>query len=103
MPRKIEFEPLGPPAGVRRQWQVQSTSFSANYKKNLRVDPVSASGLTMEGKEMCRKLSQILNELKRRYDRRQIRKILSRVDAIPMLDDRSADEILGYDEHGLPC
>lgn len=32
----------------------------------------------------------------------QIRKILQRVDALPTLDDRSADEILGYDEHGLP-
>ena len=28
--------------------------------------------------------------------------ILERVWALPVLDDRSADEILGYDENGLP-
>jgi len=28
--------------------------------------------------------------------------ILHRVDALPNLDDRSEDEILGYDENGLP-
>jgi len=32
----------------------------------------------------------------------QIDDILRRVDALPTLDSRSADEILGYDEHGLP-
>lgn len=33
---------------------------------------------------------------------RQIEDILQRVDVMPTLDDRSADEILGYDDHGLP-
>jgi antitoxin VapB len=33
---------------------------------------------------------------------RQIDDILQRVDSMPTLDPRSADEILGYDEHGLP-
>ncbi len=28
--------------------------------------------------------------------------ILDRIDRMPRLDDRSADEILGYDENGLP-
>jgi antitoxin VapB len=30
------------------------------------------------------------------------RAALRRVDALPVLDDRAADEILGYDENGLP-
>ena len=30
------------------------------------------------------------------------RAVLRRVDALPVLDDRPAAEILGYDEHGLP-
>jgi antitoxin VapB len=30
------------------------------------------------------------------------RVVLRRMDALPVLDDRAADEILGYDEHGLP-
>lgn len=33
---------------------------------------------------------------------RQIDDILQRVDAMPIQDHRSPDEILGYDEHGLP-
>jgi len=31
-----------------------------------------------------------------------VEEILRRVDALPTLDERSEDEILGYDEHGLP-
>ena len=30
------------------------------------------------------------------------RAVLRRLDALPELDERPADEILGYDEHGLP-
>ena len=33
---------------------------------------------------------------------RLARAALRRVDALPVLDGRSPDEILGYDEHGLP-
>jgi antitoxin VapB len=32
----------------------------------------------------------------------QVEELLRRVDALPTLDSRSADEILGYDEHGTP-
>jgi len=32
----------------------------------------------------------------------QLEDILRRVDQLPTLDSRTADEILGYDEHGLP-
>jgi antitoxin VapB len=32
----------------------------------------------------------------------QIDDLLRRVDALPRLDSRSEDEILGYDENGLP-
>jgi antitoxin VapB len=32
----------------------------------------------------------------------QLGEILRRVDELPILDPRAADEILGYDEHGLP-
>lgn len=42
---------------------------------------------------------------RRRHGRsleRQVEDILRRVDALPTLDYRSPDEILGYDEHGLP-
>jgi antitoxin VapB len=32
----------------------------------------------------------------------QLEEILHRVDQLPILDTRNPDEILGYDEHGLP-
>ncbi len=32
----------------------------------------------------------------------QVEDLLRRVDALPTLDTRPEDEILGYDEHGMP-
>lgn len=32
----------------------------------------------------------------------EVKTIVDRFASRPVLDDRSADEILGYDEHGLP-
>ena len=32
----------------------------------------------------------------------QLEDILRRVDQLPILDPRAADEVLNYDEHGLP-
>jgi antitoxin VapB len=32
----------------------------------------------------------------------QLEDILQRVDQLPILDSRTPEEILGYDEHGLP-
>lgn len=37
-----------------------------------------------------------------RKGRHDIGKILRRVDKLPVLDSRSADEIIGYDENGVP-
>jgi antitoxin VapB len=55
----------------------------------------------------------IQNALKERWERLksrrpsrvlsgQIEDLLRRVDALPTLDSRSANEILGYDQHGMP-
>jgi antitoxin VapB len=33
---------------------------------------------------------------------KQLREISSRFDSLPVLDDREPDEIIGYDEYGLP-
>lgn len=35
--------------------------------------------------------------------REDIRRIQERVASLPVLDDRTPDEIVGYDEHGLPA
>jgi len=35
-------------------------------------------------------------------DRTRIDQIVAQFAAIPVVDDRSPDELIGYDEHGLP-
>lgn len=51
-------------------------------------------------------LEERLGRLKRRRKSRllesQIEDLLRRVDALPSLDSRSEDEILGYDKDGIP-
>jgi antitoxin VapB len=37
-----------------------------------------------------------------RVVKNQIEDLLRRVDALPTLDSRPVDEVLGYDEHGTP-
>ena len=37
-----------------------------------------------------------------RFDDATVRAIIARVSALPILDDRSADDIIGYDEFGVP-
>lgn len=55
----------------------------------------------------------VLNALRERLSREEVRRrapslrreleaIRKRCSSLPVLDARSADEILGYDEHGLP-
>ena len=51
-------------------------------------------------------LEERLERLKRRRDEESLRRdldaILARFHALPVLDTRSEDEILGYDDNGLP-
>lgn len=51
-------------------------------------------------------LEERLERLKRQRKNQillgQLREILHRVDQLPVLDPRSPDEIIGYDENGLP-
>jgi antitoxin VapB len=39
---------------------------------------------------------------KGRIDRKKLAELLAYFDSLPVDDPRSADEIIGYDEHGLP-
>jgi antitoxin VapB len=62
------------------------------------------------GESMTRAITTALEERLQRIERRRTpaeklalaRAIVRRVDALPVLDDRPVDEILAYDEHGLP-
>ena len=38
----------------------------------------------------------------RTFDDARVQAIIARVAALPVLDDRTPDEIIGYDEDGLP-
>lgn len=40
--------------------------------------------------------------VRRPFDETKVRQIIKRVSALPVLDDRSPDDIIGYDEHGVP-
>lgn len=43
-----------------------------------------------------------LSPRRRATDMNKVRAILARVDALPVRDKRTADEIIGYDEFGAP-
>jgi antitoxin VapB len=39
---------------------------------------------------------------RRPFDKAKVKAIIARVAGLPILNERSADEIIGYDEHGVP-
>jgi antitoxin VapB len=53
-------------------------------------------------KALEERLERLRNERRSQILASQLEEILLRVDQLPVLDSRSPDEILGYDEHGLP-
>ena len=48
------------------------------------------------------RLARLRGRSKRRRLRDELREIAQRCAQLPSLDERSADEILGYDERGVP-
>jgi len=65
----------------------------------------SKTGESLTGaieKALRERLERLKQERRRQIIRAQLEEILDRVDRLPILDSRSPDEILGYDEHGLP-
>ena len=48
------------------------------------------------------RLARLKGRRRRRPLRDELREIARRCAALPTLDDRSADEIVGYNERGLP-
>ncbi len=53
-------------------------------------------------KALEERLERLRNQRRGHILASQLEEILRRVDHLPVLDERAADEILGYDEHGLP-
>jgi antitoxin VapB len=48
------------------------------------------------------RLERLRRKSRSRLKREKLNDILRRIDALPDLDRRPADEILGYDDRGLP-
>lgn len=48
------------------------------------------------------RLARLKQQRRSQVLRNHLDEILQRVDQLPVLDSRTPDEILGYDEHGLP-
>jgi antitoxin VapB len=48
------------------------------------------------------RLTRVRNERGKRRLADELEEIAKHYESLPLLDDRSADEIIGYDENGLP-
>jgi antitoxin VapB len=53
-------------------------------------------------KALEERLERLKSQRKSQIVLDQLRDILQRVDRLPILDRRTPEEIVGYDEHGLP-
>jgi antitoxin VapB len=78
--------------------------------KNLDVERLareiaSKTGESLTGaiqKALEERLERLKREQRRSVSLNQLEDILRRVDQLAVLDSRSPDEILGYNDHGLP-
>jgi antitoxin VapB len=78
--------------------------------KNMEADRLAREIAKRTGESLTGAIQKALEErLDRLKQQRrsqilasQLEEILRCVDQLPILDSRSPDEILGYDEHGLP-
>lgn len=78
--------------------------------KSLSVERLAREVAAKTGESMTGAIQTALEERLERLKTKkrqhvivtQLEDILRRVDQLPVLDSRSADEILGYDDHGLP-
>ena len=79
--------------------------------KDERTDHLAREVAKQTGKSLTQAIRTALEELLQRLSGKRItttRKekllvILRRVDSLPRKNDLTEDDILGYDEHGIPC
>ena len=78
--------------------------------KNIEVERLARELAEKTGESLTGAIQTALQERSERLKRQrkgqillsQLREILHRVDQLPVLDSRTPDEIIGYDENGLP-
>ena len=82
--------------------------FADGESKAMEIDDLKIERLARElaeltGESVPVAIRVALEErLERLFKKETLYEILRRVDALPRLDDRSVEEIFGYDKHGLP-
>lgn len=77
--------------------------------KDPETDRLARALVAVTGESLTEAVRAALRERLERETQRgrrgvaaEVRRIQERVARLPVLDHRSPDEILGYDEHGLP-
>lgn len=78
--------------------------------KSIETERIAREVAAKTGESLTGAIQKALEERLERLKRQrrsqilggQLEEILRRVDQLPILDSRSTNEILGYDEHGLP-
>lgn len=80
-------------------------SIKSMQTERLAREVAKKTGESLTGaiqKALEERLDRLRNQRRSQILASQLEEILRRVDQLPILDSRSADEILGYDEQGLP-
>ena len=78
--------------------------------KDPKTDRLARSLAKITGESLTEAVNKALRvrleqEIRRRgksIDQVKVDEIVKRITSCPVLDDRSPDEIIGYDKHGLP-
>jgi len=78
--------------------------------KNSETERLARQVANATGESLTEAIHQALEERWRQLKAKrrsrvldlQLEDVLRRVDALPTLDSRAENEILGYDEHGMP-
>jgi antitoxin VapB len=77
--------------------------------KDAETDRLARALVAVTGESLTEAIKRALHERLERESHRtrggidaEVRRIQERVARLPIVDSRAANEILGYDEHGLP-
>lgn len=78
--------------------------------RNQRAEELATTVAQLTGETKTQAVTQALQERLTRLNEKshkrsridELREIARQCAALPVLDDRSPDELLGYDEYGLP-
>ena len=73
---------------------IKGRDLPAEWAERLGVRPDELVNVTIQ--------PAVIEKAHKIFDRKALERIIDEVAQLPVLDDRTPEEILGYDEHGLP-